>query len=111
MIVHAKKTGNDLSIEIPLNQLELTPEKVARYIIALYEFELIPQNSTCFIMAELENNGLTFSVRPNLDTSSFDRTFRTRIYLMPSAAFRDALIEAEFKILEITQMSWEISKK
>lgn len=109
MFVDAKKTGNKLSIEIPLNQL--TPEKITRYIIALYEFNLVPQNTKCFIKAEVENNGLTFLVKPNLDNSLFERTFHTLLYRVPSAAFHDALVEADFDIFETSQMSWEISKK
>ena len=111
MFANVKKIGNKLSIEIPLDQSELKPEKVARYIIALYEFDLIPQNTKCFITAELENNGLAFFVKPNLDNSLFERTFHTILYRVPSAAFYEALIEAGFEIFETSQMSWEISKK
>ena len=111
MIINAKKIEKKLSIEIPLNQLELQPEKVARYIIALYEFNFIPQNTKCFITAEVENKGLTFCVKPHLDNSCFERTFRTSLYLMPSAAFYDALIEAGLEISETSQMSWEVFKK
>jgi len=111
MFVNTKKIGNKLSIEIPLNQTELKHEKVARYIIALYEFNLIPQNTKCFITAEVENKGLTFCVKPHLDNSFFERTFRTLLYQVPSAAFYDALIEAGLEIFETSQMSWEISKK
>ena len=111
MIINAKKIGSKLFIEIPLNQLELKAEEVARYIIALYEFDLIPKKTKCFITAEVENNGLTFCVKPDLGNSFFERTFRTILYRVPSAAFYNALVEAGLEIFETSQMSWEISKK
>ena len=111
MIIHAQKIGNILSIKIPLNQLAITAENIARYIIALYEFDFIPQNAKCFITAEVENNGLTFCVKPDIGNSCFERTFRTILYVVPSAAFHKALVEAGLDILETSQMSWEISKK
>lgn len=97
-------------IEIPLNQYDLKPEKVARYIIALYEFELIPKNTKCFITADMENNGLMFSVKPNCGNGIFERKYKTILYRMSSAAFYDALIESGFEIVETSQMSWEIIK-
>ena len=111
MIVNAQKKGKTLSIEIPLNQLDITPEKVARYIIALYEFELIPKNTKCFITADIEDNGLIFCVKPDFEGGIFERTYRTLLYRMPSAAFYDALVEAGFEIIETSQMSWEVFKK
>jgi len=109
MIINAKKIGNKLSIEVPLNQLQ--PGAIARYIISLYEFDFIPQNTKCFITAEVENKGLTFCVKPHLDNNFFERTFRSFLYRVPSGAFYDDLIEAGFEILETSQMSWEIFKK
>jgi len=111
MIVKSQKKGNSLSIEIPLNQSEITPEKTARYIIALYEFNFIPENTKCFITAEVEDIGLKIFVKPNFGDGLFERIFHTHLYMMPSAAFYDALIESGFEIVETSQMSWEIFKK
>jgi len=111
MIVNAQKKGKKILIEIPLNQYDLMPDKVARYIIALYEFDFIPKNTKCFITADVEDNGLTFCVKPDLSNSIFERTYRTHLYRMPSTAFYDALIEYGFEIVETSQMSWEIVKK
>ena len=110
MIINAERKGKKISIEIPLNQYDLTPNKVARYIIALYEFSFIPKNTKCFITAEVENNGLSFCIKPDLSNNIFERTYRTLLYRMPSAAFYDALIEDGFKIIETTEMSWEVFK-
>ena len=111
MIVRAEKKGKKLQIEIPLNQYDLMPDKVARYIIALYEFDFIPPYAKCFITANIENNGLTFCVKPDSGNDDYKRTFRTLLYRVPSAAFYNALVEDDFKIIETSQMSWEISKK
>ena len=111
MIVDAKKDGKTLKIEIPLNQFEITPEKIARYIIALYEFEFIPEYAKCFITADVEDNGLTFCVESDSGNGDFKRTFRTLLYRVSSAAFYDALVEAGFEIIETSQMSWEVLKK
>ena len=111
MIVCAQKNGKTISLEIPLNQHELMPDKVARYIIALYEFNFVPANTKCFITAEVEDDGLTFCVKPDSGDGIFKRTYRTILYRMPSAAFYDALIEAGFEIIETSEMSWEINKK
>jgi len=111
MIVDAKKDGNSVLIELPLNQLEITPEKVARYIIALYEFEFIPPYAKCFITADVENNGLTFCVKPNSGNGDYERTYRSLLYRVPSAAFHAALVESGFEIIETSQMSWEVFKK
>ena len=111
MVVNAQKKGKKLLIEIPLNQHDLMPDKVARYIIALYEFGFIPEKTKCSITAEVENNGLTFFIKPHLSNNVFERTYRTFLYRMPSAAFYDALIENGFEIIETSQMSWEVIKK
>ena len=103
MIIHAERNGKTLNIEIPLNQLEITPEKVARYIIALYEFNFVPNNTKFFITAEVEDKGLTFCVKPDLCDINFERTFRTLLYRMPSAAFYDALVETGFEVIEISK--------
>ena len=87
------------------------PEKVARYIIALYEFELIPASTICFITADVENNELTFCVKPISRENNVARTYRTLLYRVPSAAFYDDLVEAGFEIVEISEMSWKVFKK
>ena len=111
MIINAKKDGNSVLIELPLNQLEIKLEKVARYIIALYEFEFIPQYAKCFITADVEDNGLIFFVKPNSGNRDYERTFRTLLYRVPSAAFNKPLKEAGFEVIETSQMSWEVFKK
>jgi len=111
MISEAQKVKNKIIVTIPLNQIELTYGETARYVIALYEFEFIPQNVSCSITAEVENHGLTFCVRPHLNGDFFERKFRTPLYLIPSSAFYTALTEEGFQILETSQMSWEVSKK
>ena len=111
MIVNVEKNGNKLKIEIPLNQLEITHEKVARYVIALYEFEFIPPYAKCFITADVENNGLTFCVKPNSGNGDFERTYKSLLYKVPSAAFDNALKEAGFEVVETSQMSWKVFKK
>ena len=111
MISNAKKVGKNIIVTIPLNQRELTYGETARYVMALYEFEFIPQNVSCSITAEQENHGLTFCVRPHLNADFFERKFHTSPYLVPSAAFYTALTEEGFQIIETSQMSWEVSKK
>ena len=111
MIVRAEKKGKKLQIEIPLNQYDLMPYNVARYIIALYEFSFVPDNTKCFISAEVENNRLKFSIKPNFGDELFERTYSTILYREPSAAFYNALVESGFEIIKKSQMSWEIIKK
>lgn len=111
MIVHAQKKEKKILIEIPLNQYDLMPEKIARYIIALYEFDFIPKNTKCFITAEVEDSGLTFCIKPNFGNGIYERTYSSLLYRMPSAAFYDALVENNFEIIELSEMSWEVLKK
>lgn len=111
MIINAQKNGNTLSIEIPLNQYPFKPEKVARYIIALYEFNFIPTHTKCFITAEVDDGRFLFCVKPDLVGNLFERTFHTLLYRVPSAAFINELEESGFEIIETTQMSWEVFKK
>lgn len=111
MIVNAQVKEKKLSIEIPLNQISIEHEKVAQYIIALYDFNFVPADTKCFVTAEVEDKGLTFCVKPNSGNEDFERTYRSLLYRVPSAAFDKALEEAGFEVVETSQMSWEVFKK
>jgi len=109
MIVKAEKKGSIVTIKLPLNQADLKPTPLARYIMCLYEFNFIPSHAKCFITAEYDD-GILFCVKTSIDDNLFERTFHTVLYRMPSAAFETALEEAGFEVRETSHSSWEISK-
>lgn len=109
LILTANVTGNSLDLKIPLNQV-IYQEKIARYIIYLYEFDFISEKTKCFITVEF-NSHMIFKVTPDCYDDSFIRTFNTHPRMMPCSCFKDDLENAGFNVIETSETSWEISKK
>jgi len=111
MDIHSKRDGNILSIEIPLHQFESTRLQVSRYIIALYEFNFIPAHTKCSINIEVVNKCISFCVQPNIDGKLFERIFHDFLFKDPKSTLKNDLENNGFEIVELTETSWEISKK